>query len=629
MDTVLSVAIGGASGLYLVHKLCRPLFPVRVNCWFCNTNEKVKYEEKNAWTCSTCGQYNGFDQDGHYNRHISEQFSDVPLKPNKRFAKSSANDEVKKENHPLCHTCNLNQELKVHQLKNFEPSSAQNHDQELQEYTDHLESTYRLCRNCEATVRQVLGKQDSWLKPRLLSWKLERNRQSPLSSAQKLNLPTQLSRPARIFVLAIALSVWLVSLSGGSLTVMPIFQNIMPANFRYKDLVTVAVPLVLSAYLQSPFAVLNLKRHQLCVLAWLLLFCHSVASDYGYFSSASNLTSVVFSTISLLATCLVVFYKDKVRAKRKIMAKIEEVDQEEEIEASFLPDHEVAHDQDKCDISTLQIDHADDDLNQSISSSRSAAFRVQKYDAVNKSSINFGTGGAAGKVVIKPARFVYNNKVAKASWVAGGYWLNKGRAAENQFGGGPDKLSRCSSQSSGFGSITGGLLQQQPLGSLPNLRGNSTCGDNFDRSSVLSEPSYLPKNCGGNNFSLRHMNDQLAFYDTSGGGSRNNTVVRSASSMHNGLMSNMTTPRASVLGDDDNNSFDSSLGRLTQEAFAELQPRAESSPILGRESGNQKKSGEGLLEKNITINISLYSLLLLFSITANVGLSVYFVSLYV
>lgn len=35
-------------------------FPASVNCWFCNVNTKVPYEDSNSWTCPACEQYNGF-----------------------------------------------------------------------------------------------------------------------------------------------------------------------------------------------------------------------------------------------------------------------------------------------------------------------------------------------------------------------------------------------------------------------------------------------------------------------------------------------------------------------------------------------------------------------------------------
>ena len=56
--------------------------------------------------------------------------------------------------------------------RQFTPVNPKKEDEELQAYQDHLERTYRLCRVCEAKVRQVLGEQDSKLKQKFLAWKL-------------------------------------------------------------------------------------------------------------------------------------------------------------------------------------------------------------------------------------------------------------------------------------------------------------------------------------------------------------------------------------------------------------------------------------------------------------------------
>ena len=62
--------------------------------------------------------------------------------------------------------------LTLKNIYNFFQVNPKNEDQELQAYQDHLERTYRLCRVCEAKVRQVLGEQDSKLKQKFLAWKL-------------------------------------------------------------------------------------------------------------------------------------------------------------------------------------------------------------------------------------------------------------------------------------------------------------------------------------------------------------------------------------------------------------------------------------------------------------------------
>ena len=60
--------------------------------------------------------------------------------------KNAANNE---NQNVLCRTCNLNQDLKIHQLKSFVPNNEADYDQEIEEFEAHLERTYRLCRYCK------------------------------------------------------------------------------------------------------------------------------------------------------------------------------------------------------------------------------------------------------------------------------------------------------------------------------------------------------------------------------------------------------------------------------------------------------------------------------------------------
>ena len=140
--------------------------PVKVNCWFCCEDARVPYQSKNAWTCPRreCLQYNGFTADGGYNREIVEQHVDPDETVggrNTRYAQkviSNTSDflnlsNVDKNRSGLCRTCTLNQNLKIHQLRTFEPRNEHEYDQEIQEFATHLERTYRLCRYCK--LRQI------------------------------------------------------------------------------------------------------------------------------------------------------------------------------------------------------------------------------------------------------------------------------------------------------------------------------------------------------------------------------------------------------------------------------------------------------------------------------------------
>ena len=240
------------------------------------------------------------------------------------------------------------------------------------------------------------------------------------------------------------------------------------------------------------------------------------------------------------------------------------------------------------------------------STGRSPPFEVRRYDAGSNSGIIFGYSRNLDRPVLKPPRFVYEQprRVAQSSWVAGGYWhQNRSPSSTQNLGVAPENLSRSSSQTSGFFSASNepvanysGFIRSNEFASLPNSRVNSICGG--DRHSVLSEPVY--NNFGKTDFSLQSMGNQLAFYDLS----RADNKLRH-------------------LDDDDS---DSSIGRLSQEAYTSFKPRAESSPLEKHdifEKSSAKK--QSILEKKIEISFSLSSLLLAISLTLNLGVIWYLV----
>ena len=132
--------------------------PVQVNCWFCCNDARVPYGSKNAWFCprGECLQYNGFSADGGYNKDIPQQHTDPDEIVGGRMVRYAQNTpSLSGENrrnelsNGLCSTCNLNQDLKVHQLRTFTARNEQNYDQEIEEFAAHLDRTYRLCRYCK------------------------------------------------------------------------------------------------------------------------------------------------------------------------------------------------------------------------------------------------------------------------------------------------------------------------------------------------------------------------------------------------------------------------------------------------------------------------------------------------
>ena len=75
-------------------------------------------------------------------------------------------------------------------------------------------------------LHQTLGEQDSWLKPQVLGWKLEHNRQSPLSSSKTFSasgsnktnrMANTLNQLLRIAMFLSAAFLWFLTRSVSSL----------------------------------------------------------------------------------------------------------------------------------------------------------------------------------------------------------------------------------------------------------------------------------------------------------------------------------------------------------------------------------------------------------------------------
>jgi len=659
---VTGCCIAGMSKIFGVE------IPIRVTCWFCSHCQTVKFSQRNSWDCNACGQYNGFNKDGDYNKEIHGQHSDIPVNPKTKYATGTRGNE--NETTTLCDTCNRNQEMKVYQLGRFSPSNPRNEDKELQEYTQHLERTYRLCRECEAKVGQVLGEQDSKLKQKFLSWKLSLFRKSPLISSQDYypSAELYLSALSRLVLITLAIVIWIASLHDTQFSyipkklvksITPFFQ--IPQNFGYFELVTVSVPLALAVgYCQSPATSIgSSRRHLFSLICWLTLFLQRVFQLTSFkFELAS--VSLIFCILSAMSFKSPNKNKEeKIRKKRdkrrKLYEDLNKVDEHEsEVEVSdtpistpvatpnptpvpspaatpvstpvppqlpqvhlqengqdfYLPNHEIyQNSNEQCDISTLQINN---NKQHRLDSSTLGGFRpespfsLKSYNAGNESTVDFGDlTHHSRSSFIKPAGFVYNerNRIAQSSWVAGGYWQNqKQNQTQNE------TLSRSSSQSSGIGSLTSaaGLHKDFLVNSLPNSRVNSTCGggaDYHERFSIFSEPAYNNHN-----------------------GTFNSTII--ARSPPAGAKFRSKSQLGGIDNDHDSD-LNSSIGRLSQEAFSKLQPRAKSSPKPSENDSHAHEANDvSFLERKITINISMYSLFLFLSVGFNISLSAYLFTSY-
>ncbi|KAJ9588229.1 hypothetical protein L9F63_018393 [Diploptera punctata] len=163
--TVFPIIAGGSvvcvTGINLYFRI-RHKFPVTVNCWFCNKDTDVPYGNRNCWDCPHCEQYNGFFQDGSYNKEIPAQHDELLNHPvqavsNKIMKQKLVPTEL--NGNGLCRKCNINQELKIQQLAAFTPVHPAHYDEEVDQFRQHLERAYRLCSPCEEVLMKTLNKQ--------------------------------------------------------------------------------------------------------------------------------------------------------------------------------------------------------------------------------------------------------------------------------------------------------------------------------------------------------------------------------------------------------------------------------------------------------------------------------------
>ncbi|XP_053256861.1 transmembrane protein 201 isoform X1 [Podarcis raffonei] len=169
----LGVTVCAAAGGVLLYKIARRKKPTHmtVNCWFCNQDTVVPYGNRNCWDCPNCEQYNGFQENGDYNKPIPAQYMEHlnhvvsgagafydPTKPQQWVSSQVL----------LCRKCNNHQTTKIKQLASFTPREEGKYDEEIEVYKHHLEQTYKLCRPCQAAVEYYIKHQNRQLRALLL-----------------------------------------------------------------------------------------------------------------------------------------------------------------------------------------------------------------------------------------------------------------------------------------------------------------------------------------------------------------------------------------------------------------------------------------------------------------------------
>nr|XP_035163529.2 transmembrane protein 201 isoform X2 [Callithrix jacchus] len=121
----LGVTACAAAGV-LLYRIARRMKPTHtmVNCWFCNQDTLVPYGNRNCWDCPHCEQYNGFQENGDYNKPIPAQYMEhlnhvVSSAPSLRDP--SQPQQWVSSQVLLCKRCNHHQTTKIKQLAAFAP----------------------------------------------------------------------------------------------------------------------------------------------------------------------------------------------------------------------------------------------------------------------------------------------------------------------------------------------------------------------------------------------------------------------------------------------------------------------------------------------------------------------------
>uniref|UniRef100_A0A8C5KS90 Transmembrane protein 201 n=1 Tax=Jaculus jaculus TaxID=51337 RepID=A0A8C5KS90_JACJA len=211
----LGVTACAAAGV-LLYRIARRMKPTHtvVNCWFCNHDTLVPYGNRNCWDCPHCEQYNGFQENGDYNKPIPAQYmehlnhvSSVPSPRDPAQPQQWVSSQVL-----LCRRCSHHQTTKIKQLAAFTPREEGRYDEEIEVYRHHLEQMYKLCRPCQAAVEYYIKHQNRQLRALLLSHQFRRREadeahgQSFCSSAVKAPVQVVLLRALAFLACAFLLS---------------------------------------------------------------------------------------------------------------------------------------------------------------------------------------------------------------------------------------------------------------------------------------------------------------------------------------------------------------------------------------------------------------------------------------
>uniref|UniRef100_A0A5F8GN41 Transmembrane protein 201 n=1 Tax=Monodelphis domestica TaxID=13616 RepID=A0A5F8GN41_MONDO len=199
----LGVTVCAAAGV-LLYRIARRKKPthVTVNCWFCDQDTVVPYGNRNCWDCPNCEQYNGFQENGDYNKPIPAQYLEHlnhVVAHTAPFCDGAQPQQWVSSQVLLCKKCNNHQTTKIKQLAAFAPRDEGKYDEEIEVYRHHLEQMYKLCRPCQAAVEYYIKHQNRQLRALLLSHQFKR-READKASVQSICSPP-VTAPAQVILL--------------------------------------------------------------------------------------------------------------------------------------------------------------------------------------------------------------------------------------------------------------------------------------------------------------------------------------------------------------------------------------------------------------------------------------------
>ncbi|KJH42154.1 hypothetical protein DICVIV_11860 [Dictyocaulus viviparus] len=155
MELVATIAICLITPL--VYRSLRKYWSCKVNCWFCQKDQRVALDQRNSFVCTSCEQYNGFDESGGYNRKVPGQYCVLARAPTKRYCTpldvhTTRPDVVPQESRSssngLCVDCNQQQEIILKRIAEFEPLNEHRWEEEVEFYRYKLNKAYPLCAKC-------------------------------------------------------------------------------------------------------------------------------------------------------------------------------------------------------------------------------------------------------------------------------------------------------------------------------------------------------------------------------------------------------------------------------------------------------------------------------------------------